>query len=88
MTLLLLLEGDNGGAVVRPKLLSNMNYFCLSQNHIKKQQQQVPLCKVKSFTGRNCGVYAAAVNRCHECKKIVMCNLLAKHLWEGESGKG
>lgn len=87
MTLLLLLEGDNGGAVVRPKLLSNMNYFCLSQNHIKKQQQ-VPLCKVKSFTGRNCGVYAAAINRCHECKKIVMCDLLAKHLWEGESGKG
>lgn len=77
--------------MVRPKLLSNMNYFYLSQKPHQKTTTTsgaLQTSEVESFTGRNCGVYAAAINLCHESKKIVMCDLLAKHLGEGESGKG
>lgn len=67
-----------------------MNYFCPSQKPHQKNTTSAALqtSEVESFTGRNCGVYAAAINLCPECKKIVMCDLLAKHLREGESGKG
>lgn len=32
-------------------------------------------------------MHAAAINQCHECKKIVMCALLPKHLGEGRAEK-